>query len=356
MEAAAAGDTLQAVADTMIVAQQSDTALDWLSFIGTALVAGFTGGYLYYTYCIYQETQKQTRSAEASAEASQKAAQASQDSLEEQKQVNEATIDALEKRSVERAHPLLWIDLDLTEDDRGKWVQVDLHNQSDLPALDVSVFVIADYPRDYCAWMEFRAEADEVTRDFFGEDPHEYHFLTTIDIEALASGTDPSMRLKYPVPPASIGVLLQYRDIHGDNYGRHFWASGVYDASVSDHLTPASIVSYSHSKTSPHSVEKSNRIDDWKVREDDSVRPILLREEDRTTRDTIKMAQEYRHSEDELIERVGKMNGDLKTAIKTDSLRPFDAKVEEQGLFSYSVSVPLSRFQSQGTSHSDSSD
>jgi hypothetical protein len=326
----------------IVVQKESNTLLDWFSFFATVCVAGFTGWYVYYTSRIYDETKKQAQSAERSAEASQKAAQASQNSLE--------------KRSIERAHPLLWVDLDLAEDDRGKWVQVDLRNQSDLPALDVSVFVIADYPRDYCAWMEFRAEADEVTRDFFGKDPHEYHFLTTIDIEALASGTDPSMRLKYPVPPASIGVLLQYRDIHGDNYGRYFWASGVYDTSDSDHLTPASIVSYSHSTTSPHSVKKSNRIDDRKVREDDSVRLILLREEDKTTRDTIKTAQEYRHSEDELIERAGKINGDLKTAIKTDALRPFDAMVKEQGLFSYSVSVPLSRFQTQGTSHSDSSD
>ncbi len=341
MEATAAGDTVQAVTDTMVVVQQSDTVLDWLSFIGTALVALFTGGYLYYTYWIYQETQKHARSAETSAQASRKAAKASQESVEQQKRVNDATIEALEKRSVERAHPFLWANVDLTSDDGGKCVSVQFQNQSELPALEVSTHVFSSYNDYYYKWSDFQSEVVGDMRDHFRQDPTEYGFLTAIDIEAVESEKSPSLKLRYPTPPNSIKVFMQYRDIHGANYGRYFWATASYDTPEPDSMTPDSVISYDYRQTIPHSVKKINRIRHRKL-SGSKGRLVLLREEDKTNRNLLDTGLGYRHSDDELLREVGELNRALENIVMTDALRSFDAEVEEQGLFSHSVSMPLS--------------
>jgi biopolymer transport protein ExbB/TolQ len=79
-------DSLQAASDTLVVVQ-SNSWLDWASFVASVFIAGFTGGYLWYTTKIFRQTKKQAESAEESAEASREAAKATKDSLEEQRRV-----------------------------------------------------------------------------------------------------------------------------------------------------------------------------------------------------------------------------------------------------------------------------
>jgi cbb3-type cytochrome oxidase subunit 3 len=120
-------DSLQAAVDTVVVVDsQANTLLDWLSFIGTFFVAAFTGGYLYYTYWIYDETKKQAKS-------SQKAATAAQES----------------NQIVKRAefYPVFdfgaGLQTGVTRPIRGTpWIE----NQSENIAFDVSIFYLIWQP------------------------------------------------------------------------------------------------------------------------------------------------------------------------------------------------------------------
>jgi hypothetical protein len=64
-------DSLQAARDTFVVVQAESTSwLEWASFVVSVLIAGFTGGYLYYTTKIFSKTKKQAEAAADAAEAS----------------------------------------------------------------------------------------------------------------------------------------------------------------------------------------------------------------------------------------------------------------------------------------------
>jgi hypothetical protein len=64
-------DSLQATRDTLVLVQaQSTSWLEWVSLGVSVLIAGFTGGYLWYTMGIFKKTEEQADAAQNAAAAS----------------------------------------------------------------------------------------------------------------------------------------------------------------------------------------------------------------------------------------------------------------------------------------------
>ncbi|WP_103028032.1 hypothetical protein [Salinibacter altiplanensis] len=317
-------DTVEAATDTMIVVQsQSDTWLDWLSFVGTALVATFTGGYLYYTYRIYQETQRQARSAEQSAEASREAAGASQASLEEQKRVNE-------QRSIERTHPLLWLEMEHSNDG----LIVRLENNSDAPAMDISTFICARYWRaEPLFGKDFSVDTRDEEEVLMGHEEYGVHTgLTTEVIEGQGTSWT---HVEYAEPPVKLYVLIQYRSIHGENFGRYFEVVGS-----SSQVHTGHVESYYVQKTVPAGVSPAERYD-WVWREEGkNRREMLVRKSDMSAADWDALNHRYIRSDDRLQAEIGAINAALTDSEDTRRVSDVRILARSEGSFPFEVWFP----------------
>lgn len=321
------GDTVQAVNDTMLVVKsQSDTALDWLSFIGTAVVAVFTGGYLYYTYCIYQETQKQSRSAEASAAASQEAAEASKEALEEQKQVNE-------QRRIERTHPLLWLNVKRLPDG----LELRLENGSDVPAMDVFMFICARYlqPKPLFEDASRSENVDEEEDTELLMSHEEYGVHTGLTTEVIEGRGTSSGQITYTESPVKLYVFAQYRGIHGENFGRYFEVIGPPEP---QHQSRDD--SYFIRRTVPVSIEVVDRYE-WVWREgNEGRREMLIREIDLSVSDWDALNSKYIHSDDDVQAHVGMINASLPVSKDTRALSSVEVLDRSEASFPFEVWFP----------------
>lgn len=311
-------DSLQAAQDTLVLVQaQSTSWLEWASFVVSLLIAGFTGGYLWYTMGIFEKTETQAEAAQESAEASQEAAEASQDSLEVQRRINK-------QRTLERTHPFLWLDVDsynqLTSDAlRGKLV-----NNSNLPAMDISLMVCARYHGTDYNWDELMKNYQ--LQDYFsGTDLYDkeggFGFHIGLSTDAILASGKVSLDLHYPEPPSRIHTLLQYRSIHGTNFLRY------YKAGPSSPLSPARVSGakkYEILETTPKGIQESDRFRwYWRPNEDGLREEILLAEENVDREDWNELASDLALSEDSITSTVGIVGDLLMSSHLTSEKDPF---------------------------------
>jgi hypothetical protein len=329
-------DSLQTVRDTLVIVQAESTSwLEWVSLGVSVLIAGFTGGYLCYTIGIFEKTEEQAWAARESAKASRKAAKASKESLEEQKRLNDAQIEATEQERIERAHPLLWMNLELTSEREEEWVELSFENASNVPALDIDVALMAKYGPDYLT----AEELDERIQENVGNIEGFLNLVTKIKKDILTSHTISTAKLRYPVRPISLSVILQYRDIHGKNYGRFFHGSSVLDTSKLDERspTPESVVQYKISETVPKEVHQTPRIFLT-----DSPRLMMVWENDRrgdAIDDPIIIG--YLDENDSFLVQVAHFNTSLANAFKTSLFHySFKAKSDDDGTTPFHITTP----------------
>ena len=325
-------DSLQAARDTVVILQaQSNSWLDWASFVVSLLIAGFTGGYLWYTMGIFEKTEEQAKAARESAKASRR-------SLEEQRSRNQ-------QRRLERSHPLVWVDFNLSIDEESKdGIDLEFRNGSALPAMGISGVVISMYSPWYCDWHTLKLKSDVDVPNLQLNISREYGIYTKFSMGGIESHSSTKLHFKYPIIPKGIDLLFQYKDIHGNHYGRIFWAKAIPESiprpGNNIHHSDA-IETYSSTGVLPHGIREIEPI----VWESDLDGEYLLLKKDAETDSPTDVVERYRNQTDEFIRSLGGLNGRLAQSISSFHFPPFEATVSESDIFPTDISQVTDNFR-----------
>ena len=326
-------DSLQAVRDTVVIVQaQSNSWLDWVSLGVSVLIAGFTGGYLWYTMGIFEKTEKQAEAAQESAEASRK-------SLEEQRRVNQ-------QRRIERSHPLVWVDFELTQNEKlGEHLHVKVRNGSNIPAMGISGVLVATYSPSYCDWQRIKLESEVDVVNLHFDETKDFGFRTVFTMGGIESNSTTSFRFKYPVLPESVDLLFQYQDIHENHYGRIFWAKAVSSSRPrpGDSLRYSDeIEDYTVTGVIPHGIREMEPVV-WKSNSEDNK--YLLLQKDSDTDSPKEVVSEYIGYNDEFVEGLSVINGRLPNTVSSFLFPPFKATVHDSRIFPTYISQVTDNFR-----------
>lgn len=296
----AAADSLQAVQDTLVIVQaQSTSWLEWASFAVSLLIAGFTGGYLWYTMGIFEKTEEQ--------------AGAAQESLVEQTRLNDAQIEAIEQERIERAHPLLWLDVETRNADSTKYVDFNLRNSSKQPSLDAYLLYFFRYNKNSSYWNQKRKHFQGVTESAKVLAKHgKFGYHISSEMEVLERNEKAKTIFQLPTLPDKSYCLLQYRDMHGENFARLFYyilQPDNEDENSEEYLT---------GRVTPYGVSVTSRYAWFRDSTDASKSELIMRKADGFNRDPEEDVPSYSDSEDSIGSKIDKLNHFLESSARID--------------------------------------